>query len=84
MAFREIQLGKNGLTRNFLRTLKTYFEKFKDVKISVLRSCCRDKKELKEISEKILNFLGKNYTAKLIGYTINVKKWRREVSRDKK
>jgi len=72
-----IQLGKNGLTENFLKTLGNYFKKFSNVKISVLRSCCRDKKELKKISDEILEKLGKHYTTRNIGYTIVVKKWRK-------
>ncbi len=74
-----IQLGKNGLTDNFILTLKNHFKKSNNVKVSVLRSCCRDKKELKEIVEEILEKLGKNYTTKTIGYTIAIKKWRKPV-----
>ena len=76
---KEIQLGKNGLTQNFLEGLKNRFNKASNIKISVLSSACRDKKELKEIANKILDYLGKNYTAKIIGYTLNLKKWRRDV-----
>jgi RNA-binding protein YhbY len=74
-----IQLGKNGITDNFITTLKNHFKKHNNVKVSVLRSCCRDKKELKEMSEDILNRLGNNYTAKIVGYTIAIKKWRKPV-----
>lgn len=79
MVIKEIQLGKNGLTENFLNNLKNRFNRANNVKISVLSSFCRDKKELKDINEKILDFLGKNYTSKVIGYTLNMKKWRKEV-----
>ena len=79
MVIKQIQLGKNNLTENFLVNLKSLFENSNNIKISVLKSCCRNKKELMEISEKILSFLGKNYTARVIGYTINLRKWRREV-----
>ena len=75
----QIQLGKQGITENFIETLKSYFKKHNNVKISVLKSCCRDKEELKKISKEILNKLGENYTAKTIGYTIAVKKWRKPV-----
>lgn len=76
---REIQLGKNGVTGSFIEELKKRFLHLQNIKISVLRSCCRDRNELKEISEKILQELGKNYTAKIIGYTIVLKKWRRDI-----
>jgi ribosomal protein L17 len=49
------------------------------VKIVVLKSCCRNREELKNYSEKILKRLGKNYTSRIIGYTIIVKKWRKAV-----
>ena len=75
----QVQLGKNGVTANFIETLKTHFKNHKDVRIVVLKSCCRDRNEIKDISEKILEKLGKNYTAKRIGYTIFVKKWRKPV-----
>ena len=74
-----IQIGKSGLTDNFIITLKNHFKKHDNVKISVLKSCCRDKDELKKISKDILNELGTNHTAKTIGYTIAIKKWRKAV-----
>ncbi len=74
---KEIQLGKNGITEGFMDSLKNHFIKSQNVKISVLRSFCRDKKELEEIKNKILAELGKNYTARTIGYTIALKKWRK-------
>jgi RNA-binding protein YhbY len=76
---RQIQLGKNGLTENFICNLKHHFDTCKNIKISVLKSCCRNKEELKKISEEILEKMGKTYTTKIIGYTIIVKKWRREM-----
>jgi len=75
----KIQLGKNGLTDNFILTLENHFKKYNNVKVSVLKSCCRDKEELKEISNKILEKVGKNYTLKIIGYTLAIKKWRKPV-----
>jgi RNA-binding protein YhbY len=74
-----IQMGKNGLTDNFLETLKDHFKKYKNIKISVLKSATRDREELKEISEKLLEGLGNNYILKTIGYTIILKKWRKPV-----
>jgi len=76
---RQIQLGKNGVTENFICSLKHHFDKCKNIKISVLKSCCRDKEELKKISEEILEKLGNHYTSKIIGFTLVVKKWRRDM-----
>jgi RNA-binding protein YhbY len=78
-AIRQIQLGKNGLTESFIGNLKHHFDNCKNVKISVLRSCCRDREELKKINDEILGKLGNNYTSRIIGYTIVIKKWRRDM-----
>ena len=75
---KQVQLGKNRITENFLSQLKKHFEKAQTVKISVLKNACRDRKELKEMTEDLLDKLGKNYTARVIGYTINIKKWRKD------
>lgn len=77
-AIGKIQLGKNKVTENFIGDLKNRFKTHKNLKISVLRSCCRDKKELEKIKGEILEKLGKNYTAKVIGYTLALKKWRQK------
>jgi len=77
----QVQLGKNGITENFIATLRDHFKKHSNVKVSVLRSFCRDKKELKEIELKMIEMLGKNFTSRSVGYTIMVKKHRREVQK---
>lgn len=78
----KIQIGKNGITSNFLSTLKSYFVKHTIVKISVLKNNLEEfdnkKEKIKEYSEKILSELGKSYTAKTIGHTIIIQKWRKE------
>ncbi len=74
-----VQIGKNGITENFLETLKNYFKNHQNVKISVLKSATRNREELKKISEKILEGMGKNFTTRIIGFTIVVKKWRKDV-----
>lgn len=75
----QVQLGKNGITENFIVTLKNHFNKHKNVRIIVLKSASHEKTKIKEYSEEILEKLGKRYTAKTIGFTIFVKRWRREV-----
>jgi len=75
----QIQLGKNGISKNFIATLESHFKKHEDIKISVLKSASRERKEIKKYSEEILEKLGKKYTARIVGFTIFVKRWRREV-----
>ncbi len=74
-----VQIGKNGLTESFIEGLRDRFKSHQNIKISVLRSSTRDKKELKEMNDKILESLGKNYSSRVIGYTIVVKKWRKDI-----
>ena len=73
----KVQLGKNGLTENFIATLKNHFEKHKNVKIVVLKSTGREREKVKEYSKEILEKLGEKYTVKVVGFTIFVKKWRK-------
>jgi len=77
MATSEMQLGKNGITESFLETLKKYFQNHEIVKISVLKSAREKREDMKKHSEEILEKLGKNYTAKIIGFKIILKKWRK-------
>ena len=75
-----MQLGKGGITDNFISTLENHFKKNKNVKISVLRSILPEtggKKQVKKYSEEILERLGKNYTSRVVGFSIFLKKWRR-------
>ena len=75
---KQIQLGKNGVTDNFVSTLKNHFKKSEIVKISVLKSAREDRNKIKEYSNELLEKLEKNYTTKIIGFVIVVKKWRKD------
>ncbi|MEK6891221.1 MAG: YhbY family RNA-binding protein [Nanoarchaeota archaeon] len=72
-----IQLGKNGLSENTIEILKSNFKNHQNVKVILLRSFSRDKVKIKETSENIVESLGKNYTYRIIGFTLFVKKWRK-------
>ncbi len=79
-ALSTMQLGKKGITDNFINTLKGHFKKNKNVKISVMRSILPEKggkKEVQKYSEKIISLLGKNYTSRVVGFSIFIKKWRK-------
>lgn len=71
------QLGKQGITNNFIETIRKSFKSRDIVKISVLQSFSRGREEVKETADKICGELGENYTYKIIGFTINIKKWRK-------
>ncbi len=46
-------------------------------RISVLKSFCRDREELGLLASELEDKLGRKFTAKTIGYTIIVNKWRK-------
>jgi RNA-binding protein YhbY len=77
MALVKIQLGKKGLTPEFKSNLKKLFETADRIRLSALKTATRDRKEIKTITEDILSFLGTNYTANIIGFTIVLRKWRK-------
>ena len=73
----QVQLGKNGITESFLETLQTHFKKHGNVKVSVLKGAGHDREKVKKYSEEILARLGRNYTARIVGFTIFLKRWRK-------
>lgn len=76
----EIQLGKKGLTKEFLEEIKKRFEKqkIKNLKISVLKSARDNREDVKKYAEDILNFLGKKYSCRIIGFAIFISRWRKD------
>lgn len=72
-----VQLGKQGITENFIKTLNHHFKNHEIVKISVLKNASHDRIKVKEYSEKILSHLGKKFTSRIIGFTIIVRKWKK-------
>ncbi|MEX0920196.1 MAG: YhbY family RNA-binding protein [Candidatus Pacearchaeota archaeon] len=74
-----VQLGKNGLTSNFIETLRSHFDRHANVKVSVLKGAGHDREKVKKFNEEILEKLGKNYTSKIVGFSIFLKKWRKSM-----
>ena len=79
MSQSNIQLGKNKITENVINTIKDHFKNHESVKVSVLKGAGHDQAAVRTYSEQILEKLGKNYTAKVLGFTIFLKKWRKKV-----
>lgn len=76
---KKLQIGKKGLTPEFTEQLKRIFENEQMLKIAILKSACRDKKEAEKMAESLMESLGKNYTYRLVGYTLTVRKWRKKM-----
>ena len=72
------QLGKNGITEGFINSLQNDFKKHVSIRISVLKGAGRERGKVKKYSEEILDKLGKNYTSRVVGFSIFIKRWRKE------
>ena len=66
----KFQIGKNGVNKGVIESLKLAFKNSKIVRISVLKSSIRDRKKIREMADEISSKLGKNYVYKIIGFTI--------------
>ena len=74
---KRLQLGKNGLSAEFIEQVKVLFKKQKILKITILKSAYKDKKEAKETATELMESLGKKYDYKLIGYVLTIMKFRK-------
>ena len=75
---KQLQMGKGGLSETFVEQVKSIFEKERVLKISILKSCCRDKDEAEEIGRELVSKLGSKFGYKLVGYVLTVVKYRKE------
>lgn len=78
-AANEIQLGKKGLTQEFLADISKRFESShtKNIKITVLKSARESKDDVKKYAEEIKSYLGNKFTYRILGFSIFLKKWRK-------
>jgi len=74
-----IQIGKNGLTDSVIEQIKKVSLEEEMIKITILKSACRDKEEAKKMCDTLVDKLGKNYTYKLIGYICTLFRFRKNV-----
>jgi RNA-binding protein YhbY len=70
-------MGKKGLSPSFIEQVKKIFNDEEVLKISILKSACRDKKEATIMADSLVEVLGKKYSYKLIGYVLTVRKFRK-------
>jgi len=71
-------MGKNGLTDAFVEQVKSIFEGETLIKIAILKSACRDKKDAEKIGQDLIETLGKKYDYKLVGYVLTIVKYRKD------
>ena len=74
-----MQIGKNGVSENFLSNLKSAFKTHELVKIHILKNAGRDREKAREMASKLLVELGNKYTCRIVGFTLVIRKWRKAV-----
>ena len=72
------QIGKNGLTDNFIATLKPAFKNRKVLKIQVLASATDERTAIRALADALVVRLGGNYKYTIIGFTIVLRRVSRE------
>jgi|TARA_B100001971_G_C17663385_1_gene273957 RNA-binding protein YhbY len=75
----EIQLGKKGLTQEFIQDIEKRLDKYRNasIKVHVLKSARESKADVKKYAEEIIKKLGPKYTFRTIGFSIFLRKWRK-------
>jgi RNA-binding protein YhbY len=64
------QIGKNGITEEVIKALSNSFETHKIIRISMLKSSGRNRDSIKLASQELIERLGGNFKATIIGFTI--------------
>ena len=79
--FANFQIGKTGLSDEFIGALKNAFKTHKTVKVSFLKSSTRDKEEIKVMAGKICQKLEDKefrYDFTHIGFKATVRRFRKK------
>ena len=77
---KEIQLGKKGITLEFIKDIENRLEKHRNItlKVSVLKSIRPEgKTDVKKYADELDEKLGEKYTVKTLGFSIFLRKWRK-------
>lgn len=81
----EMQIGKKGLTAEFIEELRKRFKNHSFVDVRLLKACTRDKQEAEETAKQICNALQskkEKFFYKRIGFKIAIRKqkWKKKLS----
>jgi RNA-binding protein YhbY len=69
-----MQIGKAGVTDNFIMTLENAFKTHNTIRLSALQSSGRDIDSIIKIADDIVSRLKGNYDYRILGFTIIMKK----------
>ena len=64
------QIGKNGLTKDFIQHLVIPFKTHRVIKVQLLPSASKDRARMKEVAQEIISGLPGKYNYRVIGFTI--------------
>lgn len=73
-----MQVGKNGLTENFISSLENAFKVHKFIKVTYLKSSGRTHESVEADGKKIIDKLGKNFIYHRMGFVLTLRKLRGE------
>lgn len=76
----KFQIGKNGITQGVIESLSLALKNHKQVRVSVLKSFCRNREELNKAAEEIKEKVTYPVNARVIGYTIILIKQKRSAT----
>lgn len=75
------QIGKQGLTSGMIDLIENMFQNHELVKVAVLKTCTRDRDEIKKLAQDLCNELikrfKKEFNFRIVGFTIFMRKWRK-------
>jgi len=75
---KRLQIGKGGVSPMFVNQVKEIFKKEEVLKVSILSSICKNKKEAQKISKELVSSLGDKFVYKLVGHVITIRKFKRK------
>jgi RNA-binding protein YhbY len=70
----KFQVGKSGVTENFISTLKDALKNHKTLRVSVLKSAVSERKDIEKIGKDLVYRLKGKFVYKVIGFTIILNK----------
>jgi RNA-binding protein YhbY len=73
-----MQVGKQGVTDNFIATLKTAFKTHATIRVAALKASGRDSQSIQQIADDIVTRLNGSFAYRVIGFTIILKKQSRQ------
>ena len=73
-----MQIGKAGVTDNFIQTLGTAFKTHNTIRIAALKSSGRDSTSIAQTADNIVQRLGGSFAYRIVGFTIIMKKQSRQ------